>query len=207
VAAELGAETETVVADLETSEAPFAIAAAARARFGRIDALVNNAADVSRGRLLDASPAFFDRLFAINTRAPFFLMQETVADLRARAVPGSIVNILSVNAPCGLPDLAVYSATKGALTTLTLNTANAHLADRIRVNGINLGWTLTEGEDRLQRGLVGDDWLDRITPGLPLGRLILPDDCARLAMWLLCDASAPQTGTVIDLEQRVLTAP
>lgn len=207
VAAALPAEVETVVADLETIDAPFAIAAAARARFGRIDALVNNAADVSRGTLLDSAPGFFDRLFAINTRAPFFLMQETVADLRARAAAGSIVNILSVNAPCGLPDLAVYSATKGALTTLTLNAANAHLADRIRVNGINLGWALTEGEDRLQRRLVGDDWLDRITPTLPLGRLILPEDCARLVLWLLSDASAPQTGTVTDLEQRVALAP
>jgi NAD(P)-dependent dehydrogenase (short-subunit alcohol dehydrogenase family) len=207
IADELPTETETVVADLETIDAPFAIAAAAKVRFGRIDALVNNAASVARATLLDTSPAFFDSLFAINTRAPFFLMRETVADLRARLSPGSIVNVLSVNAPCGLPDLAVYSATKGALATLTLNTANAHLADRIRVNGINLGWALTEGEDRLQRGLVGDDWLDRITPTLPLGRLILPEDCARLALWLLSDASAPQTGTVTDLEQRVLLAP
>lgn len=207
VAAELMAETETVVADLERIDAPFSISAAARARFGRIDALVNNAADVSRGGLLDSSPAFFDRLFAVNTRAPFFLMQEVVADLRARGAAGSIVNILSVNAPCGLPDLAVYSATKGALSTLTLNAANAHMADGIRVNGINLGWTLTEGEDRLQRRLVGDDWLERITPTLPLGRLILPEDCARLTLWLLSDASAPQTGTVTDLEQRVLGAP
>ncbi len=207
VAASADAETELVVTDLATTEAPFAISAAARARFGRIDALVNNAASVERARLLDTTPDFFDRLFAINTRAPFFLMRETVADLRARGAPGAIVNILSVNAPCGLPDLAVYSATKGALATLTLNTANAHMADRIRANGINLGWALTEGEDRLQRSLAGEDWLARATAGLPLGRLIAPDDCARLALWLLCDASAPQTGTVTDLEQRVLLAP
>jgi NAD(P)-dependent dehydrogenase (short-subunit alcohol dehydrogenase family) len=207
VAAGLSGETETVVCDLGTTEAPSAIASAARARFGRIDGLVNNAADVSRGTLLDSTFAFFDRLFSVNTRAPFFLMQEAVADMRARSAAGSIVNILSINAPCGLPELAVYSATKGALATLTLNTANAHLADRIRVNGINLGWALTEGEDRLQRRLVGDDWLERITPTLPLGRLILPDDCARLVLWLLSDVSAPQTGTITDLEQRVLVAP
>jgi NAD(P)-dependent dehydrogenase (short-subunit alcohol dehydrogenase family) len=207
VAADCGPDVAVIVADLETIDAPFAIAAAARARFGRIDALVNNAASVARATMIDTTPAFFDRLFAINTRAPFFLMQETVNDLRARRVPGAIVNILSVNAACGLPDLAVYSATKGALATLTRNTAQAHMADRIRVNGINLGWTLTEGEDRLQRGLVGEDWLERITPTLPLGRLVAPEDCARLALWLLSDASAPQTGTVTDLEQRVLSAP
>jgi NAD(P)-dependent dehydrogenase (short-subunit alcohol dehydrogenase family) len=205
VADDLGAAS--IVADLETIEAPFAIAAAAKDRFGRIDALVNNAGSVARATLVDTSPDFFDRLFAINTRAPFFLMQQTVADLLARKAPGAIVNILSVNAPCGLPSLVVYSATKGALTTLTLNTANAHMADRIRVNGINLGWTLTEGEDRLQRSLAGDDWLEKLTPTLPLGRLIAPEDCARLALWLLSDLSAPQTGTVTDLEQRVLLAP
>jgi len=205
VAEELGAEA--IVADLETVEAPFAVAAACKAAFGRIDGLVNNAASVARGTLLETTPDFFDRLFAINTRAPFFLMREAVADMVARGEPGAIVNILSVNALCGLPTLAVYSATKGALGTLTLNTANAHLADRIRVNGINLGWALTEGEDALQRRLVGDDWLERLKPTLPLGRLILPEDAARLTVWLLSDASAPQTGTVTDLEQRVLTAP
>ena len=207
IAAHLGAETEQVATDLATPEAPLTIAAAARTRFGRIDALVNNAASVERASLVDATPDFFDRLFAINTRAPFFLMQQTVADLRARQAPGAIVNILSVNAPCGLPDLAVYAATKGALATLTLNAANAHMADRIRVNGINLGWALTEGEDRLQRRLAGEDWLARAAAALPLGRLIDPDDCARLTLWLLSDASAPQTGTVTDLEQRVLLAP
>ncbi len=205
VAGELGAEA--IVADLETVDAPFAVAAACKAAFGRIDGVVNNAASVARGTLLETTPDFFDRLFAINTRAPFFLMQQAVADMVARGEPGAIVNILSVNALCGLPTLAAYSASKGALSTLTLNTANAHLADRIRVNGINLGWALTEGEDALQRRLVGDDWLERVTPTLPLGRLILPEDAARLTVWLLSDASAPQTGTVTDLEQRVLTAP
>ena len=207
LARDLPGEPECVIVDLEEKQAPDTIADAAGARFGRIDGLVNNAASVARGTLLETTPAFFDRMVAINLRAPFFLMQRTVTDLRARRAPGAIVNILSVNAPCGLPDLAVYSATKGALATLTLNTANAHLAERIRVNGINLGWTLTEGEDRLQRGLAGEDWLDRVTADLPLGRLILPQDCARLALWLLSDASVPQTGTVTDLEQRVLLAP
>jgi len=205
VAEELGAEA--IVADLETVEAPFAVAAACKAAFGRIDGLVNNAASVARGTLLETTPDFFDRLFAINTRAPFFLMREAVADMVARGEPGAIVNILSVNALCGLPTLAVYSATKGALGTLTLNTAHAHVADRIRVNGINLGWTLTEGEDRLQRALVGENWLERVAPTLPLGRLVSPEECARAVAWLLSDCSAPQTGTVMDLEQKVSGAP
>jgi NAD(P)-dependent dehydrogenase (short-subunit alcohol dehydrogenase family) len=76
--------------------------------------------------------------------------------------PGSIVNILSMNAHCGTPDLAVYSATKGALLTLTKNAANAHLAARIRVNGINLGWTDTETERHLHAVTLGrgEGWLD-----------------------------------------------
>jgi NAD(P)-dependent dehydrogenase (short-subunit alcohol dehydrogenase family) len=202
-----GAEVAGIVADLETMAGVEAVIAGALARFGRIEGLVNNAASVARGALVDAAPAFFDAMFALNVRAPFFLMQGAVRDMLARGEGGAIVNILSVNARVGLPTLAVYAATKGAMTTLTRNAAHAHLAERVRVNGINLGWTLTEGEDRLQRELVGEDWLERVAPTLPLGRLVSPEDCARAVAWLLSDCSAPQTGTVHDLEQKVSGAP
>ena len=202
-----GGEVAGIVADLETMGGVEAVLAGALERFGRIEGLVNNAASVARGALVDAAPEFFDAMFALNVRAPFFLMQGAVRDMLARGAGGAIVNILSVNARVGLPTLAVYSATKGAMTTVTRNAAHAHVADRIRVNGINLGWTLTEGEDRLQRALVGEDWLARVAPTLPLGRLVSPEECARQVAWLLSECSAPQTGTVMDLEQKVSGAP
>ncbi|MEM7320538.1 MAG: SDR family oxidoreductase, partial [Pseudomonadota bacterium] len=83
------------------------------------------------------------------------------------------------------------------------------LSDRIRVNGINLGWTKTEAEHRMQSQTLGqgEDWAERVGAQMPLGHLILPADAARLATFLLGDGSAPLTGASIDLEQSVTGAP
>ena len=198
----------TVEADLADLTAANTIASAVTERFGRIDGLVNAAGLTNRASFLDGSPALWEELFAVNARAPFFLMQQAIADMTARRAPGAIVNILSINAHCGAPDLAIYSATKGALSTLTKNAANAHLRDRIRVNGVNLGWAATEAEDYMQSETLGlgPGWQDAASARLPLGRLLNPDEAARLAVFLLSDASAPMSGAVIDLEQRVIGA-
>lgn len=197
------------ICDLAGIAAPQAVGEAARAAFGRIDGLVNAAGLTTRASLTDATPDQWDSLFAVNARAPLFLMQAAQADMARRGAPGSIVNILSMNAHCGTPELAIYSATKGALATLTKNAAHAHLAQGIRVNGINLGWTLTEAEHHMQSVVLGlgPDWAEEVARGLPLGRLLTTDEAARHALWLLSDASAPQTGTITDLEQRVTGAP
>lgn len=169
---------EVLVADLAAPDAPAAIIAAALARFGRIDGLVNAAGLTTRAAVADGTAAQWDSLFAVNARAPFFLMQGALRDMLARRAPGAIVNILSMNAHCGTPDLAIYAATKGALQTLTKNAASAHMADRIRVNGINLGWTLTEAEHHMQAQVLGHgpDWLAAVAARRPLGRLLLPDE-------------------------------
>jgi NAD(P)-dependent dehydrogenase (short-subunit alcohol dehydrogenase family) len=198
-----------VEADLADAEAAARVVAAAIARFGRIDGLVNAAGITDRASFLDGTPALWDRLFAVNARAPYFLMQGAIADMRGRRAPGAIVNIASVNAHCGAPDLAIYSATKGALVTLTRNAANAHLADRIRVNAINVGWTLTPSEIVMQTETLGHSraWLDEVARSRPLGRMLEPAEVARLAVFLLSDASGLMTGAILDLEQRVLGAP
>lgn len=204
VAAELGAATH--VADLADPAAPPGIIDAALARFGRIDGLVNAAALTTRAGFPDATLDQWDALFAVNARAPFFLMQGAIRDMRRRCAPGSIVNILSVNAHCGIPELSVYSATKGALLTLTKNAANAHLTDRIRVNGINLGWTDTPSERVMQAETLGrgPGWLAEVSATMPLGRLLSVEEAARHALWLLSEASAPMTGVAVDLDQSVL---
>jgi NAD(P)-dependent dehydrogenase (short-subunit alcohol dehydrogenase family) len=205
----LGAEVATVAADLLDPDAPGAIVGQALARFGRIDGLVNAAGITDRAPLADATAEVWERLFAVNARAPFFLMQRAVADMRRRGAPGAIVNILSINAHCGIPELAVYSGAKGALLTLTRNAANAHLGDRIRVNGINLGWVATEAEHRMQAETLGkgSGWLGEVAATRPLGRLLEADEAARLAVFLLSDASVPMTGVAIDLEQAVTGVP
>ena len=94
--------------------------------------------------------------------------------MRERGQGGAIVNILSINAHCGAPELAVYSATKGALAMLTRNAANAHRFDRIRVNGINVGWADTPAERIMQAETLGHGpgWLDAANASQPFGRLL-----------------------------------
>lgn len=201
----LVAQTRT---DLTDASAPQRVVADCLDAFGRIDALVNAAGMTTRASFADATPEVWDSLFAVNARAPFFLMQGAISDMTTRGAPGSIVNVLSVNAHCGAPELAVYSATKGALLTLTKNAANAHLVDRIRVNGLNLGWALTEAEHRMQSVTLGlgEAWAETAAKRLPLGRLLEPDEAARHILFMLSDASAPMTGVVTDLEQKVTGA-
>jgi len=212
VAAELRAAGVPVlahVADLATVSAATDAGALAHRRFGRIDGLVNAAGLTTRGSFTDGTVATWDSLFAVNARAPFLLMQAAIADMRLRAGPGAIVNILSMNAHCGIPDLAIYAASKGALATLTKNAAHAHMADRIRVNGINLGWVATESEHRMQAEVLGrgPDWQAEAAASLPLGRLVTAAEAARLTVFLLSDASVPLSGVTIDLEQWVAGAP
>ncbi|TKB15613.1 MAG: SDR family oxidoreductase [Mesorhizobium sp.] len=211
VAAELsamGTPTAFAAADLGDPEAPAMLAGTCIERFGRIDALVNAAGLTDRASFVDASLEDWASLFAVNARAPFFLMQAAIADMKKRGQGGAIVNILSINAHCGSPELAVYSATKGALATLTKNAANAHRFDRIRVNGINVGWTDTPAERVMQADTLGQGpgWLDAASAAQPFGRLFSVNDIANLAVFLLSDAAGPMTGALIDQEQWVIGA-
>ena len=207
--AALGAKSAFVAADLAEAVAPSAVADACIEHFGRVDALVNAAALTDRASLLDGTVELWNRMFSVNARAPFMLMQRCVADMRKRKAPGAIVNVLSINFHCGLPSLAVYSASKGALATLTKNVAHAHKEDRIRVNGIVLGWTDTPAEREMQAKTLGlgEGWLAAAGGSQPFGRLIAAVEVARLAVFLLSDAAGPMTGALIDQEQRVVGAP
>jgi NAD(P)-dependent dehydrogenase (short-subunit alcohol dehydrogenase family) len=200
-----GAPALFVAADLEGANAPDLVFDAALERFGRVDALVNCAALTDRGSLAEANVRLWDRIFAVNARAPFFLMQRLVNHLTARGAPGSIVNILSVHARGGAPELAVYASSKSALAGLTKNTAHAHRFDRIRVNGIILGWVDTPAERHMQAVTLGkgEGWLAETAATMPFKRLITPDDVARLVLFLLSDASEPMTGALIDYAQFV----
>ena len=173
--------------------------------FGRVDSLVNAAGLTSRGTLLDTTPDLFDAHIAVNLRAPFFLMQAVVADLVARQAPGTIVNVISSSSHGGQPYLAPYVAAKSGLAGLTRNVAHAHRWDKIRVNGLNIGWTDTEGEDATQRRFhgAGDDWREKAGASLPMGKLGQVDEIADFVVFLLSDRSGVVTGSVIDWDQNV----
>jgi NAD(P)-dependent dehydrogenase (short-subunit alcohol dehydrogenase family) len=200
-----GIDALFVQADVSDVAAARASVAAVVGEFGRIDGLVNAAGLTTRGTLLDTTPELFDAHIAVNLRAPFFLMQAAVADMVARGAPGTIVNVISSSEWGGQPFLAPYVAAKAGLAGLTRNAAHAHRWDRIRINGLDIGWTETEGEDAVQRTFhgAGDDWLERAAEKLPMGKLAQVDEIADFVVLLLSDRSGVVTGSIIDWDQNV----
>lgn len=200
-----GTKVHFVSADLAEVDDCRKVIAEARAAFGRVDALVNVAAITDRGTILDTDPALFDRMFAINTRAPFFLMQEAIKLMLETKTEGTIVNISSMSAMAGQPFIAAYCASKGALDTLTRNTAFALLKNRIRVNGLKIGWMASDGEDRIQREFHGaaEDWLKEAAAKQPFGRLVDPAEVARACAYLSSAESGLMTGATINFDQSI----
>lgn len=202
---EAGAEVEFLRADVADPAQATGSVEATVTRFGRIDGLCNAAGLTTRGTLIDTAPDLFDEHIAVNLRAPFLTTAAAVRDMLRRDAPGSVVNIISISAHGGQPYLAPYVAAKAGLIGLTKNAAHAHRFDRIRINGLNIGWTETEGESRTQRVFhdAPDDWADRAAKDLPAGRLLQPADVAAMVVFLLSDRSGIVTGSVIDWDQNV----
>lgn len=199
----IGPDVKYVCADLNEVSAPRKIIDFVLTHFGRIDGLVNNAGVLDRCTLETASADLSDRMFAVNFRAPMMLIQAAVAQMKLQATRGSIVNIGSVNAACGASNLLVYSATKAALETLTKNLGATLTFDQIRINQINVGWTATESEHRIQLSeSQPENWQDVIPPDYrPSGGLLSAEQVARHAVFWLSDESAPVTGQVYEVEQ------
>jgi NAD(P)-dependent dehydrogenase (short-subunit alcohol dehydrogenase family) len=202
-----GHEADAVAADLKNVEDCRRVVRFAIERFGGVDVLVNNAASTARGYLEDVPVEVWDSIMAVNLRAPFLCLQEAVKSMRARG-GGSIVNIGSVNAYIGEPKLGPYSVSKGGLMTMTKNAAATLNRYRIRVNQINVGWTLTEGEEIVKREEgKGEHWLEEAIATRPFGRMLFPHDVALAAAYFASDESECVTGAVMDLEQYPVGAP
>ena len=201
-----GCPTRFVRADLGDVADCVRVADAAEEEFGRLDSLVNCAACTERGTVEDTTLELWDLMFAVNVRAPFFLLQRAVEIMRRHGIEGTVVNVITISSHGGAPYLVPYAASKGALVTLTRNTANALLADRIRVNGLNIGWMNTPGEHVTQTRFhdAPDDWLERASRNQPFGRLLEPAEVARTIAFLASDESGMMTGSVVDFDQTVV---
>jgi NAD(P)-dependent dehydrogenase (short-subunit alcohol dehydrogenase family) len=201
-----GCPTVFVRADLTKVADCRNVVAQADKRFGRVDALVNAAALTDRGNIFDTTEERYNEIFDANVRGPFFLIQESVLIMRREKIAGSIVNVQSMSAHGGQPFNIAYCASKGALATLTRNIANSLVKFRIRVNGLNIGWMSTPGEDRIQKTYHGakDGWLDNVVKAKPFGRLIDPKEVARACAYLCSEESGLMTGSNIDFDQNIL---
>jgi NAD(P)-dependent dehydrogenase (short-subunit alcohol dehydrogenase family) len=170
--------------------------------FGKLDAVVNNAAAVVSSNIHTTDLAFFRNVMEINTLAPFSLIKAALPHLRQTR--GCVLNIGSVNAWSGEPNLFAYSVSKGALMTMTRNLGDTlHREDGVRVNQINPGWVLTETEEERKKshGLPAD-WYKKVPKVYaPAGRILKPAEIAAAAIYWLADESGPISGQVVDLEQ------
>lgn len=172
-------------------------------KYNRIDSLINNAGRSPRNDINNVTFEKFDWIMRLNLRAPLFLTQAAVREFRKQKEGGTVVNIGSINAYCGQSDLLAYSITKGGLMTMTRNLGNALARENIRVNQINVGWTVTDNETKYkQREGFPTDWENKIpTTYAPSGRLLRPEDIARHAVFWASEASAPANAVVHELEQ------
>jgi NAD(P)-dependent dehydrogenase (short-subunit alcohol dehydrogenase family) len=201
-----GVSVHYVPADLAAVDDVRRVTAETDRAFGTVDVLVNAAAITDRGTIFDTSPELFDRMFAVNVRAPFFLMQDAATVMRRDGKAGTIVNIISMSGHGGQSFITAYCGSKGALITLTKNVAFSVMRHKIRVNGLTIGWMDTPGEDRIMKTYHGaaDNWREKAYASLPTGRMLQPDEVARAVAYLASEESGMMTGSIIDFDQSVL---
>lgn len=159
-------------------------------RFGRLDALVNNASAFYPTPVGSATPAQWDELFASNARAPFFLSQAAAPHLAANA--GAIVNLVDIHAERPLRGHPLYVMAKAALVAMTQSLA-LELAPHVRVNAVAPGAVLWPEQGKPEAAKAA------LLASVPLARMGAPDDVAEAVRWLLLDARYT-TGQVIRVD-------
>jgi NAD(P)-dependent dehydrogenase (short-subunit alcohol dehydrogenase family) len=170
--------------------------------YSKLDAVVNNAAMIVSSNIHTTDLAFLRKVIEVNTISPFALIQAALPHLHTTR--GCVLNIGSVNAYSGEPNLLPYSISKGALMTMTRNLGDSLFREEgVRVNQINPGWVLTESETvrKREHGLPHDWYAELPNVYAPSGRILLPHEIASAAVYWLGDESGPVSGQVVDLEQ------
>ena len=185
-----GGKAVAVGGDVSKASDVKALFDAAKQAFGKIDVLVNNAGVYAFAPLEDVTEDSFHRHFNINVLGPILATREALKHFPAEG--GSVINVSSIAAFNPVATASVYSATKGALDTLT-QVLSVELGRRnIRVNSLSPGLIETEGTHVL--GTIGGDFEKQIVERTPLSRVGQPDDIAQAAVFLASDAARWVTG-------------
>ena len=162
-------------------------------QFGRLDILVNNAGVYQFAPLQEVNEAQFHRMFNINVLGLILATQEAVKHFGAEG--GSVINVSSVASTSAPPATVVYSATKGAVDTITQVLAKELGPRKIRVNAINPGGVETEGFHAM--GVPGSDFEKQMIAQTPLARIGQPDDIGPVAVFLASSEAAWVTGETL----------
>lgn len=166
---------------------------------GRLDLLVNNAAKFLRKPTAESTDEEWDELIAINLRGVFVHCRESLPHLAT--TKGSIVNVASISGLVGLPDQAVYSATKGAVIQLTRQLAVEHSPAGVRVNAIAAGAIDTEFVSAFRRTEQGPNaTAETLAQRYPLGRISTPQEIAEVIAFLASPAASAVTGAILPVD-------
>jgi NAD(P)-dependent dehydrogenase (short-subunit alcohol dehydrogenase family) len=191
---QFGDVVEVQHCDVSRPEQVQQLVAAAEERFGAVNAMLNCAGYLGAASVLETTEEMLDRIIAVNLKGVFYGCQYAIPALR-RAGGGSIVNWGSVNSMVAEPDIAAYSATKGAVLMLTKSVALEHAKDDIRANCLCPGGVRTPMvEGFFDQGFFDDEAAQRAYQ--PLG-MISPEEIADVAVFLVSDASRKMTGTAV----------
>jgi NAD(P)-dependent dehydrogenase (short-subunit alcohol dehydrogenase family) len=189
-----GVRAEFVAADLrDEASARHLAKQATELGNGHVDVLVNNAGIYPFGSTHEASEADFDSVYALNVKAPFFLVAELAPGM-ARRGHGAIVNVTTVVATVGNSQMALYGSSKAALVLLTKSWAAEYGPAGVRVNAVSPGPTRTEGTAGM------GDGLDQLAAGSPSGRPGLPEEIAAAIAYLASDEASFVQGAVLPVD-------
>ena len=189
-----GRTVHSLRCDLADADAARAAVAKAVALLGRIEVLVNNAGILAPGDILDAELEDFDRVLAVNLRAPFVVGQAVARHMVETKIAGSIINMSSINAVLAIPNQIAYVTSKGGVNQLTKAMALGLAPYGVRVNAIGPGTIVT---DILKGVMENDAARHRVLQRTPLKRFGEPEEIGRVAVFLASDDASYMTGQTI----------
>lgn len=197
--------TATFDVDVTDTDAVQGCVGAVVERFGRIDALVNNAGLLECYAVHDTSDAVWNRVLAVNLTGPFLMSRACLPHLRNRPDgPTSIVNVSSVHALASVPRTAAYAASKSALLALTRQMAVEYADDGLRVNAVVVGSVETTMSARHGESIARDQVVLVPPPGL-IGRMAKPSEIASAISYLLSPAASFMTGASMTVDGGLLS--
>lgn len=194
---EAGGEAAFERCDVSSQESVRAAVRDTIGRHGRIDILVNNAGVAHIGSATSTSEADFDRVFGVNVKGVYNCLHVVLPHL-VEGGGGVILNLSSVAAITGLPDRFAYSASKGAVHTMTFSVATDYIDHNIRCNCICPARVHTPFVDGyLARNYPGkeQEMFEKLSQAQPIGRMASPEEIGELALYLCSDAAGFITGT------------